>query len=106
MLPTGSTVLPQLFDSRVNLSKAGTGRDHGSFHDARVNAEITRIGTIADPQAGARAWAALDASLAERGAFIALAQRRAVYIGGSAVTGLAANEALGGVVDLAGTGVG
>jgi peptide/nickel transport system substrate-binding protein len=106
MLPTGSTVLPQLFDSRLNLSKVGTGRDYGSFHDARVNAEITRIGTIAAPDAGAQAWAALDAGLAKRGVFIALAQRRAVFIGGSAVTGLSANEALGGVVDLAGIGVG
>ena len=106
ILPTASTVIPQLFDSRVNLSTVGTGRDYGSFDDAAVNREISRIGTIADPDAEARAWAALDAALAQRGVFIALAQRRAVFIAGSEVTGLVGNEALGGVVDLAAVGVG
>jgi peptide/nickel transport system substrate-binding protein len=37
--------------------------------------------------------------------FVALAQRRALFVAGSAVTGLAANEALGGFVDLAAVGV-
>ena len=47
----------------------------------------------------------LDASLAERGVFVALAQRRALFVAGSSVTGLSANEALGGFVDLATVGV-
>ncbi|WP_157692830.1 ABC transporter substrate-binding protein [Pedococcus dokdonensis] len=103
--PSASTVLPPLFDSRLNLSSSGTGRDFGGFTDPAVNAEITRIGTVSDPAASAEAWSNLDASLAERGVFVALAQRKALYVAGSAVTGLSANEALGGFVDLAAVGV-
>lgn len=103
--PSASTVIPPLFDSRLNLSASGTGRDYGGFSDPVVNAEITRIGTMADAEAAATAWAELDASLAQRGVFVALAQRKALYVAGSAVTGLSANEALGGFVDLAAVGV-
>ncbi len=98
-------MIPPLFDSRLNLSAAGTGRDLGAFADAGVDKEITRISTIADPSAQAAAWADLDAALARKGAYIALAQRRSLFIAGTAVSGLAANEALGGFVDLATIGV-
>ncbi|GAB3448977.1 ABC transporter substrate-binding protein [Phycicoccus ginsengisoli] len=104
--PSASTVIPPLLDSRLNLLGDSSGRDYGRFADDKVNAEITRIGGIADATGRAAAWARLDASLAQRGAFVALAQRRNLYVAGSDVTGFAANEALGGFVDLAGTGVG
>jgi peptide/nickel transport system substrate-binding protein len=105
--PSASTVIPPLFDSRLNLtSGGGTGRDLGGFADAKVNAEITRISGLADVAQRARAWADLDASLAGRGVFIALAQRKALFLAGSGVSGLSANEALGGFVDLAAVGVG
>lgn len=103
--PSASTVLQPLFDSRINLTAAGNGRDFGGFSDPAVNAEMSRIGRLADPAAAAEAWAALDASLATRGAFIALAQRRSLFLAGSGVTGLSANESLGGFVDLATIGV-
>ena len=103
--PSASTVIPPLFDSRINLTPSGKGLDLGGFADAKVNAEMTRILGLADPAAQAKAWADLDATLAKRGAFIALAQRRSLYVGGSGVTGLAANQALGGFVDLATIGV-
>lgn len=103
--PSASTVIPPLFDSRINVSKSGTGRDLGGFADDAVNREITRIGTLHDLSSQATAWGALDASLAERGIFVALAHRKALYVAGSSVTGLVANEALGGFVDLATVGV-
>lgn len=103
--PSAETVLAPLFDSRINLTAGGAGRDYGRFADAAVNAEMTRIGTLTDPAEQASAWSALDQSLAERGVFVALAQRKALYVAGSKVTGLSANEALGGFVDLAGIGV-
>ena len=103
--PSASTVIPPLFDSRINLSASGNGRDFGGFADAAVNAEITRIGGLSDADARAGAWSALDAKLAQSGVFVALAQRKSLFVAGSAVTGLAANEALGGFVDLAAVGV-
>ena len=87
--PSASTVLPPLFDSRINLHRrAATAATIGGFPDERVNGEITRIGALPDlDQPGRARWSALDASLAERGVFIALAQRRALYVAGSSVTG-------------------
>ena len=103
--PSAATMIPPLFDSRINLSDSGSGRDYGRFADNAVNAEITRISALPDLAAQATAWGDLDTSLAERGVFIALAQRKALYLAGSSVTGLSANEALGGFVDLATLGV-
>ena len=103
--PAASTVIPPLFDSRLNLSASGTGRDLGAFSDDDVNKEITRIGTIKDAAAQAAAWADLDTDLATRVAYVGLAQRRSLFIAGTAVNGLSANEALGGFVDLATIGV-
>ena len=77
----------------------------GGFSDPKVNAEITRISTLPSIDDQATAWADLDASLAKRSVFIGLAQRRALYIYGSGVSGLKANEAMGGLVDLAKIGV-
>lgn len=103
--PSAATVLQPLFDSRLNLTGSGNGRDYGGFADRRVDREMTRISTLADAGARADAWAELDASLARRVAFIALAQRKSLYVAGSDVVGLSANEALGGFVDLAAIGV-
>ena len=103
--PAASTVIPPLFDSRLNLSASGSGRDLGVFANEDVDREITRISTIRDAAAQAAAWAALDTDLAKKGAYIALAQRRSLFIAGTAVSGLSANLALGGFVDLATIGV-
>lgn len=103
--PSASTVLPPLFDSRANLSSAGSGRDLGRFADPKVNERMTQISAVADPVAREKAWAALDADLLKRGVYVPLAQHRALFTAGSDITGLAANEALGGYVDLARVGV-
>ncbi len=103
--PSASTVLPPLFDSRVNLSSAGTGRDYGSFADAATSRRMTEIQAVGGDDQRSRAWAALDTSLVERVAYIGLAQHRSLYVSGSRVSHLAGNEALGGFVDLATIGV-
>jgi peptide/nickel transport system substrate-binding protein len=98
---SASTILPALFDSSVNLSTVGPGRDYGYFADASVNSEMARIGTIADRLEREKAWAALDVRLQSLGAYIGLAERRSLYIAGSDVRNLSANEVTGGVVELA-----
>jgi peptide/nickel transport system substrate-binding protein len=103
--PSASTVLLPLFDSRANLSDAGSGRNFGRFADPKADQRMSEISAIADDAKREEAWAALDASLVERGVYVALAQHRALFTAGSEVTGLAANEALGGYVDLARVGL-
>lgn len=98
---SASTILPALFDSSINISAAGPGRDYGYFNDLTVNAEIARINTIADRTEREKAWTALDVRLETLGAYIGLAERRALYIAGSDVRNLSANEVIGGVVEFA-----
>ena len=98
---SASTILPALFDSSVNLSTAGPGRDYGYFADASLNAEMLVIGAIPDRMKREEAWAALDVKLQSKGAYIGLAERRALYIAGSDVGNLSANEVIGGVVEMA-----
>lgn len=98
---SASTILPALFDSSINVSAVGPGRDYGYFADASVNTEIIRINTIADRSEREKAWAALDVRLQTTGAYIGLAERRALYIAGSDVRNLSANEVIGGVVEFA-----
>ena len=99
--PSASTIIPPLFDSRINLSAAGSGRDFGHFSDEEANSRMIAISAMADAGKRDAAWAELDARLASRGVYVALTQRKALYVRGSRVEGLAANDALGGFVDLA-----
>lgn len=103
--PSAQTMLRPLFDSRLNLVGDSVGRDYGRFADKAVDKEMARIAALPDVDEQAHAWSELDEKLAEEVAFVALAERRSLYVAGSKVTGFAANEALGGYVDLAEIGV-
>ncbi|MFQ6172890.1 ABC transporter substrate-binding protein [Oryzobacter sp. R7] len=98
---SASTVLPPLFDSSINITKTGPGRDYGYWADPKVNARMAEIQAIADRAEREAAWAELDASLLQRGAYIGLAERRALYVSGSDVRNLSANAVNGGVVEFA-----
>jgi len=52
--PSGSTVIPPLFDSRPNLSADSTGQDYGSFKDDAINKQMDAALTIPDATAGPR----------------------------------------------------
>jgi len=103
---SASTVLPPLFDSRLNISDGGSGRNYGYFVDAKVDAAMSAALTIADTQDREQAWFDIDTTLRSRGAYVALAERKSMYVAGSDVTGLTTNPALAGAVDIAVIGVG
>ncbi len=96
---SASTVLQPLFDSSINLTSAGPGRDYGYWADKKLDAQMAKVQTIADRAARERAWTDVDTSLLSRGAYIGLAERRALYIAGSDVRNLSANNVNGGVVE-------
>lgn len=98
---SASTILPALFDSSINLTPAGPGRDYGYFADPATNSEIQAIAGMPDRTKREEAWAGLDVRLQSQGAYIGLAERQALYIAGSDVRNLSANEVIGGVVELA-----
>ena len=98
---SASTILPPLFDSSINITKVGPGRDYGYWADRDLDVRMAKVQTIADRAAREKAWADIDASLLAKGAYIGLAERRALYIAGSAVRNLSANSVAGGVVEFA-----
>lgn len=98
---SASTVLPALFDSSINLTAAGPGRDYGYFADPAVTRAMAAAGAVADPARRDAAWARIDQGLLRQGAYVALAEQRALYLAGSDVRNLSGNEVLGGVVEFA-----
>jgi peptide/nickel transport system substrate-binding protein len=102
---SASTVLPPLFDSRLNLTATGTGRDYGSVADPAVNARMTQLASVGDRADREAGWAELDRTLVQKGYYIGLAQRKAMYLAGTDVRNFAADEAVGGYVEIADIGV-
>lgn len=98
---SASTVLPPLFDSSINLTAAGPGRDYGWYADDLMNSRMSKISRIADRAEREQAWSAVDIALLQQGIYIGLSERRGLYVAGSGVRNLAGNEVLGGVVELA-----
>ena len=98
---SASTILPPLFDSSINITKVGPGRDYGYWADKKLDARMAKVNTMVDRDAREEAWAGIDQSLIATGAYIGLAERRALYVAGSDVRNLSANTVAGGVVELA-----
>lgn len=95
------TVIPPLFDSRVNLSAAGSGQDLGYFQNQALNLRMDAATRVADDAARARAWGQVDQAIARAGGHVALADQRYLFLHGSAVKSYTDHELLGGSVDLA-----
>jgi peptide/nickel transport system substrate-binding protein len=94
-------VLPPLFDSTINITAAGPGRDYGYFSDKQLDEQMAKTSSVADRRARERGWADVDRRLLQQGAYIGLAERRALYVAGTDVRNLSANAVLGGVVEFA-----
>ena len=91
--PSASTVIPPLFDSCINISAGGTGRDFGAFADKGVDKEITRISHDRRPRGAGRTRGPTSTPrLAKKGAYIALAQRTGAVHRRTEVSGLSANS--------------
>lgn len=99
--PSGSSVIPSLFDNRLNLSASTSGQDYGRYASAAINARIDAAGLIAAAPRREQAWGDLDQSLAADVAAIALSNSKSVFVHGAGVTNYIDNQALFGTVDLA-----
>jgi peptide/nickel transport system substrate-binding protein len=99
--PSGSSVIPSLFDSRVNLTAATSGQDYGRFTSAAFNAKIDAAAVVPDASDREKAWGKLDEELSAQVAAIPLTNQKSVFVHGAGVTSYIDNQALGGTVDLA-----
>ncbi|MDN5715755.1 MAG: ABC transporter substrate-binding protein [Janibacter sp.] len=103
--PSASTVLPPLFDDRINLSKTSVGRDYGLFADDKVTKAMDKAAGMSDDTKRADQWSAIDTGLLEDGVYIPLRQTRLTYAAGSEVTSLTGNPVYGGAPEIGLIGV-
>ena len=99
--PSGSSVIPSLFDSRLNLSADSSGQDYGRFDNPAFSDRFDAVATIPDAAKREQAWSDLDRDLADTVAAIALTNSRSVLVHGDDVENYVDNPALSGTVDLA-----
>ena len=103
--PSASSVIPPLFDSRVNLSATSNGWDYGYYKSDSVNRAIDAAYAMVDPTRAAQMWGSVDQGLARDVAYIPLRTQKSFLGWGSGVRGWVDNPAVFGYPDLASLGV-
>ena len=98
--PNASTVIPPLFDSRVNLSSASNGQDYGWYQSDATNSAIDAAYNESDPAKRNAMWGDLDEALAKEVAYIPLDNPRFPRLHGSGVTNYQEDAASNGYPDL------
>ena len=99
--PSGSTVLPPLFDGRVNLTPTSSNQDYGWYNSDAVNKAIDQAYLIADTDAREKAWGDIDKQISVDGGVIPLVSQKFTFVNGSGVKGAQVNAQFGGYIDLA-----
>ena len=99
--PSGSSVIPSLFDSRLNLTPSASGQDYGRFDNPAFSDRFDAVAQIPDAARREQAWSDLDRDVADTVAAIALTNSKSVFVHGGGVTSYVDNQALSGTVDLA-----
>jgi len=103
--PSGSTVIPALFDDRINISKSSNGQDYGWYANKDVDAMMDAALNKPDVTEQANSWADIDQTLAKDVAYIPLIVEKFVFLHGSGVTGYINDVQSNAYPDLAGIGV-
>ncbi|HEY7049315.1 MAG TPA: ABC transporter substrate-binding protein [Jatrophihabitantaceae bacterium] len=98
--PNASTVIPPLFDSRVNLSTASNGQDYGWYQSNAANTAIDAAYNEADASQRNAMWGDLSEQLAKDVAYIPLVSRKFLRLHGSNVTNYTEPAASNAFVDL------
>lgn len=81
--PSVSTVIPPLFDSRINLTKTSNGQDYGNYESDEVNAAMDAASAEIDIDKANQMWAEVDNMLATDVAYIPLDTTKFYFLHGS-----------------------
>lgn len=104
--PSASTVIPQLLDSRSQISAGGPGQDYGYFDNDEFNTKIDEAYAITDAAEREAAWGALDTEVVTKHfGVIPLINDQFVFAHGSKVQGAVVNTTFTGYYDLANVAV-
>lgn len=103
--PAQSTVLPPLFDSRVNLTPSTKTSDYGNYSSKVVNGLFDKAANQSDINAAAKIYNQADAQLGKDYAYFPLIVEKFVFLHGSKVTNYINNPAVSMYPDLGSVGV-
>src|SRR3954451_6283782 len=81
--PSTSPVIPPLFDSRINLTKASNGNDYGNYQSDAVNTAMDAAAAEPDLDKANQMWSDVDNMLAEDVAYIPLDTSQFYFLRGS-----------------------
>ena len=81
--PSVSTVIPPLFDSRINLTKASNGQDYGNYDSDEANAAMDAASSEVDIDKANTMWSDLDNMLVSDVAYIPLDVTQFYFLHGS-----------------------
>jgi peptide/nickel transport system substrate-binding protein len=98
--PSIATVIPPLFDSRVNLTSESNGQDYGNYRSDTVNKLIDKAASLPDVNDQAKVYAEIDAELGKDVAYIPLENSQFYMLRGSKVTGYVTGPASNAYPDL------
>lgn len=100
--PAASTVIPPLFDSRINLTSESNGSDYGQYDSAEANKLMDEALGTADLEAQAKKWGDLDEKIVKTdAAVVPLQVQKFIFTYGSGVKNFQVSPGLGGYVDMA-----
>ena len=103
--PSASTVIPQLLDSRSQITSGGSGQDYGYFANDEFNAAIDKASALSGAEAD-KAWGQLDTdAVTKYFAVIPLINDQFVFVHGSNVEGAVVNITFTGYYDIANVSV-
>ena len=103
--PGASTVIPPLWDSRINLTKATNGQDYGRFSSDAVNKAIDAAYNEPDISKANTDWMNIDKMIQKDGGYIPMTFSKFFLLRGSKVTNWIDNPALADYPDLGSLGV-
>jgi peptide/nickel transport system substrate-binding protein len=103
--PSVATVIPPLFDSRINLTSASNGQDYGNYRSDTVNKLIDKAASLGNVQAQAKVYQQIDQQLGKDVAYIPLETSQFYFLRGSKVTGYTNTPASNGYPELGSIGV-
>jgi peptide/nickel transport system substrate-binding protein len=98
--PSVSTVIPPLFDSRINLSKASNGQDYGNYKNDDVNAAMDAAAAEPDLDKANQMWSDIDKMLSDDVAYIPLDTTQFYFLRGSNIENYVNSVGTNGYADL------
>jgi peptide/nickel transport system substrate-binding protein len=103
--PVAKSVLPPLFDGRINITKSTNGNDYGNYNSSEFNAAIDKAANLPTVEKQAAQYTVADAILGADYAYVPLEISKFNWLHGSKVTDFTTSVSANSYPDIAGIGI-